>query len=231
MNKIQVDIEVDANLEKAWKFWNEPELIKSWAFARDDWECPHAENNLVVGGKFMTRMSAKDKSFGFDFAGTYTDIKEYKKIKYVLSDDISDAAHWHIFPAVDDTLTVDGEGGEVLTLPSLHVNSITSVTERGRELEEWTEYEWSKTGDLKRLGGCWTTRWQGITVEMHHGYDLDGADFADLLKAIGTAVATAAANPLGIPEVMGPFQWQSSAGAWIGDAATTLGRYALPWSA
>ena len=140
-------------------------------------------------------------------------------------------AHWHIFPAVDDTLTVDGEGGEVLTLPSLHVNSITSVTERGRELEEWTDYEWSKTGDLKRLGGCWTTRWQGITVEMNHGYDLTSADFADLLKAIGTAVAMAAANPLGMPEVMGPFQWQSSAGAWIGDAATTLGRYALPWSA
>ena len=96
--------------------------------------------------------------------------------------------------------------------PSLHVNSITSVTERGRELEEWTDYEWSKTGDLKRLGGCWTTRWQGITVQMNHGYDLTSADFADLLKAIGTAVATAAANPLGIPEVMGPFQWQSSAG-------------------
>ncbi len=140
-------------------------------------------------------------------------------------------AHWHIFPAVDDTLTVDGEGGEVLTLPSLHVNSITSVTERGRELEEWTDYEWSKTGDLKRLGGCWTTRWQGITVELNHGYDPEDADLLDLLKAIGSAVATAAANPLGIPEVMGPFQWQSSAGAWIGDAATTLGRYALPWSA
>lgn len=140
-------------------------------------------------------------------------------------------AHWHIFPAVDDTLTVDGEGGVVLTLPSLHVNSITSVTERGRELEEWTDYEWSKTGDLKRLGGCWTTRWQGITVELNHGYDPEDADLLDLLKAIGSAVATAAANPLGIPEVMGPFQWQSSAGAWIGDAATALGRYALPWSA
>ena len=140
-------------------------------------------------------------------------------------------AHWHIFPAVDDTLTVDGEGGVVLTLPSLHVNSITSVTERGRELEEWTDYEWSKTGDLKRLGGCWTTRWQGITVELNHGYDPEDADLLDLLKAIGSAVATAAANPLGIPEVMGPFQWQSSAGAWIGDAAPTLGRYALPWSA
>ena len=141
-------------------------------------------------------------------------------------------AHWHIFPAVDATITVDGEGGVVLTLPSLHVNSITSVTERGRELEEWTDYEWSKTGDLKRLGGCWTTRWQGITVEMNHGYDLDGADFTDLLGAIAGAVATAAANPLGIPEVMGPFQWQGAgASAWIGDSATTLGRFALPWSA
>lgn len=140
-------------------------------------------------------------------------------------------AHWHIFPAVDDTLTVDGEGGEVLTLPSLHVNSITSVTERGRELEEWTDYEWSKTGDLKRLGGCWTTLWQGITVELNHGYDPEDADLLDLLKAIGSAVATAAANPLGIPEVMGPFQWTGTGGSWVGDSATTLGRFTLPWSA
>lgn len=140
-------------------------------------------------------------------------------------------AHWHIFPAVDDTLTVDGEGGVVLTLPSLHVNSITSVTERGRELEEWTDYEWSKTGDLKRLGGCWTTRWQGITVELNHGYDPEDADLLDLLKAIGSAVATAAANPLGIPEVMGPFQFTGTGGSWIGDAATTLERFSLPWSA
>ena len=90
MNKIQVEIVINSNLEKVWKFWNEPELIKSWAFASDDWECPYAENNLVVGGKFTTRMSAKDKSFSFDFSGTYTEIKEYEKISYVLSNDIND---------------------------------------------------------------------------------------------------------------------------------------------
>lgn len=90
MNKIQVEILVDADLKKVWKFWNEPDLIKLWAFASNDWECPHAENNLVIGGKFITRMSAKDKSFSFDFAGTYTDIKEYEKISYVLSNDIND---------------------------------------------------------------------------------------------------------------------------------------------
>jgi uncharacterized protein YndB with AHSA1/START domain len=90
MNKIQVEIVANCSLEKAWKFWNEPELIKSWAFASDNWECPAAENNLVVGGKFTTRMSVKDKSFGFDFSGTYTDIKECEKISYVMSNDAND---------------------------------------------------------------------------------------------------------------------------------------------
>ena len=73
-------------------------------------------------------------------------------------------------------------------------------------------------------------------MELNHGYalEVDGtinADFADLLKAIGSAVATAAANPLGIPEVMGPFQFTGTGGSWIGDAATTLERFSLPWSA
>lgn len=90
MNKMQVEIVVNSNLEKAWEFWNEPELIKLWAFASDDWECPHSENNLVIGGKFVTRMSAKDGSTSFDFAGTYTDIEEYKKISYVMLKDVND---------------------------------------------------------------------------------------------------------------------------------------------
>ncbi len=68
-------------------------------------------------------------------------------------------------------------------------------------------------------------------MELNHGYDPEDADLLDLLKAIGSAVATAAANPLGIPEVMGPFQWTGTGGSWVGDSATTLGRYALPWSA
>ncbi len=90
MNKIQVEVVVNGSLEKVWKFWNEPELIKLWAFASDDWECPYAENNLVVGGKFITRMSAKDNSFSFDFSGTYTDIKKYENIDYIMSDNIND---------------------------------------------------------------------------------------------------------------------------------------------
>jgi uncharacterized protein YndB with AHSA1/START domain len=92
MNKIHVEIIVRSTLEKAWKFWNEPEHITTWAFASDDWECPYAENNLVVGGTFITRMAAKDKSFSFDFSGTYTDIRNHERISYVMSQDIHDAA-------------------------------------------------------------------------------------------------------------------------------------------
>ena len=91
MNKIHVEIVVNGDLKKVWKFWNEPECIKLWAFASDDWECPYAENDLVAGGQFSTRMFAKDKSFGFDFSGTYIEVKEFEKIQYVLSTDINDA--------------------------------------------------------------------------------------------------------------------------------------------
>jgi uncharacterized protein YndB with AHSA1/START domain len=90
MNKIQVEIEVEGSIEKVWKYWTEPDLIKLWAFASDDWECPSATNDLTVGGKFNTRMAAKDKSFAFDFAGVYKEVDIFKKISYVMSEDVND---------------------------------------------------------------------------------------------------------------------------------------------
>ena len=62
MQKIKTEILVNAGVEKVWSDYTEPEIIKGWAFASDDWECPYAENNLEIGGRFVTRMSAKDKS-------------------------------------------------------------------------------------------------------------------------------------------------------------------------
>jgi uncharacterized protein YndB with AHSA1/START domain len=111
MNKIHVEVVVAGSLETVWKFWNDPEHIKKWAFASDDWECPHARNNLVVGGMFTTRMSAKDKSFGFDFSGTYTDIKEYEKISYVMANDVTEAGA----RACDVTFTDMGDGTVKIT--------------------------------------------------------------------------------------------------------------------
>ena len=89
---ITVQTIVSASLAKVWECWNKPEHITKWAFASDTWEAPEAENDVRTGGKFKTRMQAKDPSAGsgqaegFDFEGTYTNVEEYRKIEYVMSD-------------------------------------------------------------------------------------------------------------------------------------------------
>jgi hypothetical protein len=35
---------------------------------------------MRVGGKFLTRMEAKDGSMGFDFFDVYNEVKEHEKI-------------------------------------------------------------------------------------------------------------------------------------------------------
>jgi len=86
MKKIQIETVVNADINKVWEYWNSPEHITKWAFASDDWECPHAENDVKVGGKFLTRMAAKDGSASFDVVGTYTEVVPNSKLAYTMSD-------------------------------------------------------------------------------------------------------------------------------------------------
>lgn len=83
---IHVESMVHAPIEKVWEYWTEPEHIKKWNSASEDWHTPHAENDLRVGGKFISRMEAKDKSHGFDFTGTYNSVQEPKNIRYTIDD-------------------------------------------------------------------------------------------------------------------------------------------------
>ncbi len=86
MEKITVESIINAPVEKVWQYWNEPEHITKWAFASDDWEAPTAQNDLRAGGRFITRMQAKDKSTGFDFEGTYTAVEPNSVIEYRMDD-------------------------------------------------------------------------------------------------------------------------------------------------
>jgi uncharacterized protein YndB with AHSA1/START domain len=54
--------------------------------ASDDWHTTAAAVDLREGGAFSSRMEAKDGSFGFDFAGTYTKIVDRKLIEYAFGD-------------------------------------------------------------------------------------------------------------------------------------------------
>lgn len=85
-SSIIVETTVNAPVDKVWTYWTEPEDIVQWNNASDDCHTPHAENDLQKGGRFSYRMEAKDKSFGFDFAGTYDDIRINEYIEYTLDD-------------------------------------------------------------------------------------------------------------------------------------------------
>ena len=84
---ISVKILVNAPIEKVWQFWTKPEHITEWNYASEDWHAPKAENDLKVGGKFLSRMEAKEGSFGFDFEGIYDVIIINEKISFTLLDD------------------------------------------------------------------------------------------------------------------------------------------------
>ena len=84
---ITVETTVDAPVEKVWKIWTSPEHITQWSTASDDWHTTKSENDLRKGGKFSSRMEAKDGSMGFDFEGVYDEMIENKTIAYTLGDD------------------------------------------------------------------------------------------------------------------------------------------------
>ncbi|WP_010278112.1 SRPBCC family protein [Paenibacillus senegalensis] len=84
--KVTVEAIVQAPVAKVWSSWTEPEHIMKWSQASEDWHAPHAENDLRVGGKFVTRMEAKDGSMGFDFDGVYDEVKLHQTISYTLGD-------------------------------------------------------------------------------------------------------------------------------------------------
>lgn len=87
-NKTSITVEalINAPIEKVWECYTKPEHIVNWNFAIDDWCCPNAINDFRVGGKLSWRMEAKDGSIGFDFGGTYLEIKNLETIKYQLGD-------------------------------------------------------------------------------------------------------------------------------------------------
>ena len=84
--KVTIEATVNAPVEKVWNYWSAPEHITKSNQASPDWHSPRAENDLRTGGKFTTRMEAKDGSFGFDFGGVYDDVQTHKLIAYTMGD-------------------------------------------------------------------------------------------------------------------------------------------------
>ena len=84
---ITVQATINAPIQKVWKFWTSSEHIVKWNQASDDWHTTFAEVDLREGGKFLSRMEAKDGSFGFDFWGVYDKLILNQQIEITLGDD------------------------------------------------------------------------------------------------------------------------------------------------
>jgi uncharacterized protein YndB with AHSA1/START domain len=83
---VTVETTIKAPVEKVWQLWSAPEHITKWNSASEDWHTPKAENDLRTGGKFSSRMEARDGSMGFDFEGVYDEVKPNETIAYSIGD-------------------------------------------------------------------------------------------------------------------------------------------------
>ncbi len=85
-SKITIKAAMNADTQKVWDYYTQPQHITQWNFAADTWCCPSAENDLRVGGKMKSRMEAKDGSFGFDFEAIYNEVLAPQKLVYTMPD-------------------------------------------------------------------------------------------------------------------------------------------------
>ena len=91
---VTLEATVQAPVEKVWQYWTGPEHITKWNNASDDWHTTKAENDLRAGGKFSSRMEAKDGSMGFDFWGIYDDVKPNELITNTMGDGRKMSVHF-----------------------------------------------------------------------------------------------------------------------------------------
>jgi uncharacterized protein YndB with AHSA1/START domain len=80
--KITVLTVVAAPIAEVWRAYNSPDDIKIWNTASPDWHTTASAVDLRAGGKFLSRMEAKDGSFGFDFEGEYTKVVPPTLLEY-----------------------------------------------------------------------------------------------------------------------------------------------------
>jgi uncharacterized protein YndB with AHSA1/START domain len=107
--KITVETLVKAPIAKVWHVYTTPDDIKQWNAASDDWHTTQASVDLREGGAFTSRMEAKDGSFGFDFAGTYTKIVPHELIQYAFGERVATVTFVEVPDGIKVEVSFDAE--------------------------------------------------------------------------------------------------------------------------
>jgi uncharacterized protein YndB with AHSA1/START domain len=107
--KVTVSTVVAAPIAEVWRLYNSPEDIKMWNTASPDWHTTASAVDLRVGGKFSSRMEARDGSFGFDFEGEYTKVEVPRLIEYAFGERVGLVEFSEGPAGVTVTVTFDAE--------------------------------------------------------------------------------------------------------------------------
>ncbi|WP_102193206.1 hypothetical protein [Microbacterium aurantiacum] len=107
---------------------------------------------------------------------------------------VRDRCGWRVAKPADETFTLSSRGGRLLFLPSLHVNSVATLTENGEPLTAGTDFDWDENGVIERIGRRWPRGRRLIVATINHGYDTCPGGIA---QAIAAAVARGVLAPAG----------------------------------
>lgn len=101
-------------------------------------------------------------------------------------------AGWLIAPAATETVVLDGDGGRLLMLPTLHLHDVLEVRDvSGDTPVVLTEWRKTRAGMIELTSGFWPRGFEVIEVDMVHGYD---ACPEDLLPALAFRAQQAKVN-------------------------------------
>jgi len=107
--KITVSTVIAAPIAEVWCLYNSPDDIKVWNTASPDWHTTSSAVDLRAGGKFSSRMEAKDGSFGFDFEGAYTKVVPPNLLEYTFGGRVGRVEFSEGAGGVTVTVTFDAE--------------------------------------------------------------------------------------------------------------------------
>jgi hypothetical protein len=110
--------------------------------------------------------------------------------------DVRAEAGWHIAPKVTETLTVASYGGNLLTLPTRRLVSVTAVRDVSTG-SPVTLTDWTRIGLALYRGTTyrWSTGWPVGTLEVDvvHGYDTTPRDLLPVIVARVNSATTVGA--------------------------------------
>lgn len=161
---------------------------------------------------------------------------------------------WHVGPVLTATVTIDGPGGPLLTLPTQKLLDITAVSEDGQAVD-LTGLVWSRGGQVEKRvqtplpisyfgagryvhrtylpWNFWTDQLAGVSVTMQHGYTADEApDFTEAIYSIADRMSQGQSN--GTLVSVGPFRWaedKTAGSAFTATETAILDKFRLEYSA